>query len=164
MEIEAIRNTLRLFNERLKEWTATIDQKSCEARPYLSAFITAEDYCLDFNYTNTVERLYGRPNGYKVLHIHGDDETFVIAGHSQPIGPDVEYHDPVQFEFDGEHMNQKIVDDPAVDREDNLRRIAANSVPKYIHKDIQDIISHNRPYFDKYRHVESIIILGWSLG
>lgn len=80
--MEAIADVYRCFNDRLQEWASTIDRMPCEARPYLSEFITADDYCLDFNYTNTVERVYDRPMGYRVLHIHGDCDTYTIAGSS----------------------------------------------------------------------------------
>ena len=62
-------NGIEFYGTLFKEWIETIEIADKEM-PLLSSILSKDDYFVSFNYTKTLENLYGIPNDH-VFHIHG---------------------------------------------------------------------------------------------
>lgn len=80
---EAVENAQNILREAFSAWIQSIPVASCD-----SGYTFGEDcYCINFNYTNTVESRFGCPKEY---HIHGEKEDGIdiVFGHaSHPQRP-----------------------------------------------------------------------------
>jgi len=59
---------IEFYGTVFKEWIETI-QIANEEMPLLSSILSKDDYFVSFNYTKTLEKLYGIPNDH-IFHIH----------------------------------------------------------------------------------------------
>lgn len=75
-------NCVPMISNFFTEWINTIDVSSDKKKPTFLSLITPEtDYFLSFNYTLTLEKLYGINS---VCHIHGIQGKEIIFGHGAP--------------------------------------------------------------------------------
>jgi hypothetical protein len=74
--------TLPRIKALFREWILTIQLSSIKAPKKLFAnrIVPSEDMFLSFNYTHTLEELYGCKN---VCHIHGDINSDIFVGHGK---------------------------------------------------------------------------------
>lgn len=139
------------FQKYVLEWLETIDtsKAECKKDPLLN---NQGDLFINFNYTDTLERVYGINN---VLHIHGGVSScsFVL---------------PIMG-----HGNKYLIE--------RYKRMAAESSAAFIewdasineaiaryclslYKDTDRIINANESFFEKLSDVDTIVCLGLSFG
>lgn len=148
-----------LIPDYLEEWIKSINT---DARPVVSGD-TINRHCifLNFNYTDTLERIYGIPEE-KILYIHGkairDDK--LIVGH----------HDITKLQKGGisafnapeKHGRYLSVEDEDVRVTEALEIIKDYFRATY--KDTESIIEENRQFFDSLADINKVFILGHSLS
>ena len=106
---------------------------------------------ISFNYTHTLEELYGIPSD-RILHIHGCvGNDSLIFGHGyqyEAIQKRMEEFERVE---DGDYVYQRAKD------------AAIGGVASH-RKNVEEIINNHRQWFDNLKHITHIQILGHSLG
>ena len=131
-----------------------------------------EAFFLTFNYSLTLERLYGiRPE--QILHIHGSalDKDSIVVGHGRSYSvirdelddPLPEPPDDVPAE-EYEKWFQEVAAANADDYSTQQAKDAAASALYSIHKDVAGIIAHNTAFFQSLKDVERIHIYGLSFA
>lgn len=131
-----------------------------------------EAFFLTFNYSLTLEKLYGiRPE--IILHIHGSalDKDSIVVGHGRSYSvirdelddPLPEPPDDVPAE-EYEKWFQEVAAANADDYSTQQAKDAAASALYSIHKDVAGIIAHNTAFFQSLKDVERIHIYGLSFA
>lgn len=131
-----------------------------------------EAFFLTFNYSLTLEKLYGiRPE--IILHIHGSalDIDSIVVGHGRSYSvirdelddPLPEPPDDVPAE-EYEKWFQEVAAANADDYSTQQAKDAAASALYSIHKDVAGIIAHNAAFFQSLKDVERIHIYGLSFA
>lgn len=129
------------FTEAFKDWVDSIDitkaEKACE--------LPVEGKYLTFNYTETLEKIYGIPET-NILHIHGSrltDKEYVI-GHDNFRDPDEAYNDESQMLFMQQTWS-KIIE-------------WMNGLVK----DSASMMRINQAFFDGLSGIEQVVVYGHS--
>ena len=131
-----------------------------------------EAFFLTFNYSLTLEKLYGiRPE--RILHIHGSalDKDSIVVGHGRSYSvirdelddPLPEPPDDVPAE-EYEKWFQEVAAANADDYSTQQAKDAAASAVYSIHKDVAGIIAHNTAFLQSLKDVERIHIYGLSFA
>lgn len=151
--IEEVENLTQDIKDAFTSWIKEIDfPNSCNNR---TSKIKFNDDCLfiNFNYTDTLEIVYQVPKE-KILYIHNNaNDTFggLIFGHDKQ-----EEDDPKQEELDENGDSNRTI---FTDSEDAAR------YPFYAFiKHTEDVLEEHDGFFNGLKNIESIIVLGHSLG
>lgn len=131
------------FTELFANWVRRIDlTNTARLRiPHLDQ----DGNFLTFNYTNTLECVYGIPKS-QIRHIHGDasnKDDELIVGHNNKFTDFKDYPDDFY------------------DRNDYQRKIAG--VINGLYKDTHSIIMKNKDFFDSLYDVDKVVVYGHSL-
>lgn len=108
---------------------------------------------LNFNYTNTLQNLYGIPDN-QILHIHGmvkDEKSKIILGHGRE--PDLN-QDPYRHFSNPEDADTRIVE-------------GFELIDRYFNetfKPTNQIIQRNQSFFLSLNNIETVKVLGHSLS
>ena len=137
--------------QELIEWLETIDISKAARRK--TEFVKNQsDLFINFNYTDTLESVYGIKD---VLHIHGGiptcSTTLPIMGHGN------------KYLIDLYRRKAKEAQEEFVEWEESI----CNAIADYcetLYKDTDKIISFNEKFFSLLQNVEQIICLGLSFG
>lgn len=139
-----------LFSERIpffvREWILHIGTASI--KPVINKNLFSEEcYFLNFNYTDSLERIYGIPRS-KILYIHGKaiEDTELIVGHHEKRY--LNYRELFSREADDFRINEA--------RESILRYF------KKTYKNTEDLIIHNKNFFSSLNKVKDVYVLGHS--
>ena len=134
------------------EWLQnTIDTSKCCCRK--KELINANsDYYINFNYTDTLERVYGIKS---VLHIHGGVSS---CSHIPPI-----MGHGNKFLVDSHREKAQKYFEENIEWAYAIHRAIANFAQS-LYKDTDLIISRNEQFFSRLSDVEEIITLGLSFG
>ncbi|MDY4512811.1 MAG: bacteriophage abortive infection AbiH family protein [Paludibacteraceae bacterium] len=121
-----------------------------------------DSYFINFNYTKTLENLYGIPSD-KILHIHGCvdlDDNFVF-GHGEIVQEPIEElpEDCDTDEKIQEYYNSHF--DPVLQ---NVTQTTINGVNTYLRKDVEGILDKFAWNFAQLNQLEEIYIYGWSFS
>lgn len=139
------------LQEYVLEWLMTIDT-SCAVCKKESLRNSDSDYVITFNYTDTVERVYGIKN---VLHIHGGvpscSNVDPIMGHGN------------KFLIDSNLRKAKEYKNESIEWAESIHEAIANYC-KSLYKDTEKIIQANDNYFSSIGEVDEIVCLGLSFG
>lgn len=134
----------------VKEWIEQIDAGNVKCQK--KALIGSKDYFLNFNYTDTLERIYHIEN---VLHIHGGvdsvSDVLPIMGHCNI--DEIRQHYQWAKEADEEYKEGEVSIQKAI-----ARYLEA------IFKNTNTIIALHSDFFEKLQIVDHVIIIGWSAG
>lgn len=134
----------------VKEWIENIDTSNIKCKK--KNLIGSDDYFLNFNYTDILEKTYCITN---VLHIHGGVSsicnTTPILGHCNKR--DIEQHRKWAKEADEEYS----------EAEASVLDAVADYL-ETIYKDTKECILSNRSFFDRLQNVKKIVVIGWSGG
>lgn len=140
------------FKKSFDEWIDTIDFSRAFVDENL--VFTRDDHFLNFNYTKTLQILYGIKES-QVLHIHGENGTDKVFGQSEY------YEDPLPLSnLTQEDYDNGIEDDWRIEEAKGI----LNSIPKTFYKDCEAIIEENRTFFDSLCEFDEIVFMGWKLG
>ncbi len=141
-----------------KNWLQGIDTNATPIMPL--ELVDKNNIFLSFNYTDTLERVYGiSPN--KILYIHGKayNDTQIIVGHHD----DAAINDD-EPRFDSDEDRQIYYDN----YDEDIRVTEANQIIKNYfkttYKDTASIIEKNQSFFEKLSTINEIIIYGHSLS
>lgn len=127
--------------DAFSKWTAQISLNGVE--PIYN--LAPNSLFLTFNYTETLEKVYGKPDN-DVLHIHGGQKNPVF-GHGKE-----KYDNPWPPE-----QEAFVITDEAVDY--------AKDLFKEFVKPVDDIIRQHEGYFNSLKgNIDEVIIIGHSLG
>lgn len=133
------------IKERFREWIAEIDVSLASKQTSFSG----TDYFLTFNYTSTLQLVYGIDNA-NILHIHGRSDTYddLIFGHGE-----TREEEPERDE-NGE-SNRTMFSDAE----------GAAKYPFYaLQKPVTETIDKNRDFFHSLGSVSTINVIGHSLN
>lgn len=137
------------LSEKIKDWLSdTVDVTKC--KKIINPVYLKDSLWLTFNYTNTLEDLYG-VNSECILHIHGDVDHYnkgLLIGHGndQDIN---ELENKCQQLYSGREYSAK------------------KAIVKYLRKSrkpVKSRIQDNQTYFSDYADADEIYILGFSFG
>lgn len=132
------------------DWIRTIECEKGKKDNSLS--LSQNALYLTFNYTATLERLYGIPV-QNILHIHGDVNHEIIFGNDKE--PNEEIHDnrlPIH------HGSDWRINESAQILNDVLKETHA------YYKNTLSIIKANREFFEEIRQCKTIIFMGFGFG
>lgn len=134
------------------EWLlSTVDTSKCVCRK--KSLVNANsDFYINFNYTDTLERVYGITN---VLHIHGGipscSDTPPIMGHGNKILIDQNRAQAKQYHED------------SIEWAHSIYKAIANFAQS-LYKDTDLIIKRNEPFFSSLSSIDQVITFGLSFG
>ncbi len=133
------------------EWLNSTDTSNCQCRKQ-SLIGANSDYYINFNYTDTLERVYQIRN---VLHIHGGvpscSTTPPIMGHGNKLLITENRHKAMQYYEDGIEWAYSI----------------HKAIAKYaesLYKDVDRIIAENENVFSQLNCIDKVVCLGISFG
>ena len=133
------------------EWLMTVDTSFAECKKD-NLCNTESDFIINFNYTDTIERVYGAKN---VLHIHGGipscSDIPPIMGHGN------------KFLIDSNRRKAKQCQDEFVEWAESIYEAIANYC-EALYKDTNRIIAAHDSFFSNLSGVNEIICLGLSFG
>ena len=131
------------FHRAFEDWANDIDN-NVDPIPNLFHFGGGDNY-LSFNYTDTLEKVYGVPRN-RINYIHGrrnSNDEIIVGHHAVVNANDHLSDDPMVYEYQGY---------------DNI----ANEVNKQ-RKLTSDIIANNREYWQSLGQVDKVMVYGHSL-
>jgi hypothetical protein len=149
--VKAISKTLR---SRFEEWVRQLhipDPSHINASVRLP--IDQSATFLNFNYTPSLQRLYGVPND-RVLHIHGaaaDPDARLVLGHGWEPQKNL---DPYRFAGVPEDADIRVVEGQSI----------IDSYFRDTFKPTAQIIQDNEAFFAGLSHVERIFVMGHSVS
>ena len=133
------------------EWLNTIDISDAKCRK--DALINAQsDLFISFNYTDTLERIYGISN---VLHIHGG------LPNCSSIPPIMGHGNRSLIEL--YKRKAKDAQEAFIEWEESIDNAIANFCTS-IYKDTDAIIARNEAFFSDISGVDQVVCLGLSFG
>lgn len=130
------------------EWVDDIDVENAKAKPSFLSLIEPEDIFLTFNYTETLEEVYG-VNKDRICHIHGKQGENILFGH----GNTRDYTD--------EYMEKNIGSESSLTELDNFLRKETEQAlieHKYFFDGIDDTIREVYSIGFSYADVDLIYI------
>ena len=131
------------FHRVFEDWVNDIDN-NVDPIPNLSHFGGGDNY-LSFNYTDTLEKVYGVPRN-RINYIHGrrnSNDEIIVGHHAVVNANDHLSDDPMVYEYQGY---------------DNI----TNEVNKQ-RKLTSDIIANNSEYWQSLGQVDKVMVYGHSL-
>ena len=148
--VEAISKTMR---SRFGDWIRQLQIPDPSEITGLRLRLDTSAAFLNFNYTPSLQRLYGVPDNH-VLHIHGsasDANAQLVLGHGwEPA----EVLDPYRFEQEPEAADMRVVEGQRI----------IDTYFKDTFKPTEQIIRNNIAFFDSLANVEEILVMGHSLS
>lgn len=150
-EIEQVVDGLsRTLRSRFAEWIRGLRIPQPGSVPLVRCVDPSARF-LSFNYTPTLQRLYGVPDA-NVLHIHGrssDADSDIVLGHGWARTSDEMLHGQVNEDTDTRVAGgYQLIDDYFADT----------------FKPTERLIECHRAQFDSFREVSEVVVLGHSLA
>ena len=139
------------LQEYVLEWLTTVDTTVAKCKK--DALVGSNsDFFINFNYTDTLERVYGIEN---VLHIHGGVPSCTnvapIMGHGN------------RYLIDLYQRKAKEADQDYIEWEESIDEAIARFC-KSLYKDTDRIIAKNERFFSNLKDVDQVVCLGLSFG
>lgn len=147
--VSAISKTMR---KRFAEWIRQLQLPDPTTLSATQVNIDPTANFLNFNYTPSLQRLYGVPNS-QILHIHGsaiDPESALVLGH----GWEPENLDPYRFESEPENADTRVIEGVQI----------VDDYFKSTFKPTQRILQDNVAFFEGLDTVRQILVMGHSLA
>lgn len=139
------------LQEYVLEWLMTIDTSlaKCKKESLRNA---KSDYIINFNYTDTIEQVYGLDN---VLHIHGGvpscSSIKPIMGHGN------------KYIIESNRRKAEQYEDEFVEWAASIYEAIANYC-EALYKDTEKIIAFHNEFFSKLCDIDEIVCFGLSFG
>lgn len=150
---EESENLVTRVREAFTCWIESIENPDEELLKPLMIHLSAGALFLNFNYTDTLETVYQVPKNL-ILYIHNNANDYssgeLIFGHSEAS----DGVDDSTFDENGEPTRTMFTD----------AQNAARSPFYAFQKDTAAVLETHREFFEKFRQLKKIIILGHSLG
>lgn len=131
---------LDILNEAFTEWVCSIPLPNSPQEYNLESCA----FFLSFNYTDTLEVLYGIPEE-NIIHIHGraSMKEKLVVGHNREINPSDYWDNSLDMRENNERM-QRLMD------------------MNELHKPYWELVEQNQVFFQKISNVRDIYIWGHS--
>lgn len=130
--------SVMLIKKYFADWINTIDINCCRNVRFSKLIDPDGDVFFTFNYTDTLEKIYGAKNVY---HIHGKQGEEIVFGH-------------------GDENNDYDSDDYAYIGTENY----LNQLHTYLKKDTKAIIMRNENLFQSFAQINEIYSYGFSFS
>ncbi|MFJ1366671.1 bacteriophage abortive infection AbiH family protein [Capnocytophaga canimorsus] len=128
------------IHKTFKEWVNKIDITSASKIEEWDSILRKEDLYLSFNYTETLEKIYGIRN---VLHIHGDVDEPIFG------------HNSIDLRLHNEDEGWFLPDEA----DDATKKLFNNT-----RKDVDSYIKKENGFFNSLSDIEEIYVIGHSLN
>lgn len=153
-----------LFNE----WVAKLNNKSFFWIRFFHPFIyqkikklfNKNSIFLNFNYTNTLEKIYGIDDE-KIIHLHNSKENYIVGHNCKYIRPSEGYLGLNWEDLTDEDGNPVYDDYSEIEMYDTIDEYI-KKLHEMFYKNSKQIIDNNKEIFDK--SFDEIIVLGFSFG
>lgn len=133
------------------EWVNTIDLNVAQKRePYMSLINGKRDIALSFNYTETLEYVYGMDSS-NICYIHGQRETDVALQQEKSMLPLGKNNSHLVVGFGSKYLK-------------NRKEARKRSLLIELYKDTESIIYHYKDFFDRIVHDEIKEIYTWGFS
>lgn len=150
---ERLRNDFLAVINGLDSWINSIDISKYS--PKCNIDFTLDDFFLNFNYTSSLQKLYGIEEK-KILHIHGNADTIKILGHNESY----EVFPLLNKNISPEAIEYGLEEDWRIEEAKEV----LNQIPEMFYKDSLSIIGHNKHFFENLSNYDQVVFMGWSLG
>lgn len=134
------------------EWISQLEIPKAKDIKHQLINLDFDGHCLSFNYTPTLERIYG-VNESNILYLHGKSEhsdSDIILGHSW---------EPEEVPNLNDVPNPEDMDPRIAEGNEIINNYFGNTF-----KAAEEIIEANQGFWDELKYVENIYILGHSLS
>lgn len=149
---EESENLVEEIREAFVSWVVSFNLSESSAMVYKPLNLNAEARFINFNYTNTLEKLYAIPKN-KILYIHNNANAYdgeLIFGHEQRT----DHAEVPTFDEYGEPTRTSLTD------AENASRVPFFA----FQKDTKAILKQHSFWYNTLKDIEEVIILGHSLG
>lgn len=133
------------FHSLFEEWVNSIDITEAVRIPNLKHF-DSDGLFLSFNYTDTLESVYGIPRN-QINYIHGrrNSNDEIIVGHCSEVDANAQLpNDPMIYDYQAYDTIADLVNEER--------------------KKVPDIIRDNQDYWTKLNTVDKVVVYGHSLA
>lgn len=134
-----------VFHTLFEEWVNAIDITDAERISSLAHF-DSNGFFLSFNYTDTLESIYGIPRN-QINYIHGrrNSGDEIIVGHCSEVDANAQLpKDPMIYDYQAYDTIAELVNEER--------------------KKVSDIIRNNQDYWPKLKLVDKVVVYGHSLA
>ncbi len=140
--------------EIFARWISTINVKSAERKKDFENLLIEDknNFFLTFNYTKTLEEIYGINEGH-ICHIHGFVDENIMVGHGK------KYKEYYNFY----HTDKMITDMTSIDTIEDCVNITHNMY-NYWRKDVESNLNLHQGLFDAMKDVKNIYTYGFSFN
>lgn len=147
--LENFQEVKKCFNE----WAKQIDTK--KAQPPEEIHFSHEDRFMNFNYTDSLQKLYGVERA-QIFFIHGTASTGVIVGHNK------EWSELPVNKTEGMSIGTIYSDE--IDIREHEASEIINQIPNLFYKDSKSIIKNYQREFNLINEYDEVVFMGWSFG
>lgn len=152
-DVNCLRDSIDDIKGFFFEWINTIDLSVAQQKePYMSLINEKIDIALSFNYTETLEYVYGM-DASKICYIHGQRETDGALQQEKNMRPFGKNNSHLVVGFGSKHVR-------------NSREAGKKSLLMGLFKDTHSIIWQHNEFFNKiaYSGIKEIYSLGFSFS
>lgn len=133
------------------EWINTIDLNVAKRKePYMSLINGKRDIALSFNYTETLEYVYGMDTS-NICYIHGQRETDAALQQEKSMRPFGKNNSELVVGFGSKYVR-------------NSKEAEKKSLLMGLYKDTESILYHYKDFFDRIVHDEIKEIYTWGFS
>lgn len=159
-DLSGVSATLDTLSENLKEWILSISIDNVEVkREFENILKGKKNYFLNFNYTDTLVRLYDIDEE-DICHLHGSayEEDVLIMGHNAPFSEDIDKENLIKSLARSRYYSNFCIDD-LYDIEYKKQYIIES-----LRKDTDKAYNRYEKFFDKLGCIDAIYSYGFSYG
>ena len=159
-ELSGVSATLDTLSENLKEWILSISINNVEVnREFENILKGKKNYFLNFNYTDTLVRLYDIDEE-DICHLHGSayEEDDLIMGHNATFSEDIDEESLIKSSSNDRWYGNFFIDD-LYDIECQKRHIIEN-----LRKNTNEAYNRHKKFFEKLRYIDAVYSYGFSYG
>ncbi len=151
--VHCLRDSIKDIRGFFFEWINTIDlDVAKKIEPYLSIINEKTDIALSFNYTETLESVYGM-DASNICYIHGQRETDTALRKKKSMLPFGKNNSRLEIGFGSKYVR-------------NSREVSKKGLLMGLFKETESIIYHHKDFFTRvaFSEIEEIYSLGFSFS
>ena len=150
------------IRELLKKWILSINTNEGMAYQSISSLLKRNSKVLSFNYTNTLETIYGIPHD-QILYVHGyayANDVLVVGHHNyNSIKKGVDFEMMSEDEKESYYEHILSFDVRILEAEDIVNNYFIDA-----YKDTLSIVENNKLFFESLIDVTNVYVLGHSMN
>lgn len=150
-DVKCLRDSIGDIRGFFSDWINTIDLSVAQKKePYMSLINGKSDIALSFNYTETLEYVYGMEPS-NICYLHGQRETDVELQQEKSMLPFGKNNSLIVVGFGKKYLK-------------NRKMARKKSLLLELYKDTESIISHYEYFFNRIAHDEIKEIYTWGFS